>query len=298
MGGAKVQIYTDLFPKEICEYIKAHYKGTGYQEMADILKQEFGREYTKGQIRSFYRNRHLDSGLKGNLEKGRGWNRGKKMSPEHYEKSKGTMFKKGNRPHNAVPVGTEVIRDDGYHQTKIAEPNKWILTHILIWQQAYGEVPKGHHISFKDGNRDHIELSNLFLETKQEHLEMNRRGLRSTIPEITETGHNIAKLNVAISKRLKSKKNLKEDKPMKRTKENPTRFTASRYKEIKHLDQEQMKKAVNDYYWQGFNDGQAAAGLDIDKAIQAVSQIEGIGPVKLSKIEKALKGACNGNETK
>lgn len=296
-GGKKVQIYTDLFPKEICEYILGHYKGTGYQQMADILKQEYGREYTKQQIRSFYRNRHLDSGLKGNLfVKGQeSHNKGQKMPPHVYEKAKATMFKKGNRPHNAVPIGTEVVRDDGYHQTKIAEPNVWMLTHLLIWQQAYGEIPDGMLISFKDGNRDHLELTNLFMETRAEHADMNRLGLRSSIPEYTEAGLNVVKLKRAIHSR---KKKQEEDKPMaKRTKENTTRFTASKYKEMKHMDQERMRKAVNDYYWQGFNDAQEAAGFDIDKALEAISQIKGIGQGKLKEIEQVLKGAANGNET-
>lgn len=297
MGGAKVQIYSELFPKEICEYILSHYKGTGYQDMAALLWQEYGRRYTRQQIRSFYRNRHLDSGLRGNLEKGHGWNKGKKLPPHVYEKAKATMFKKGNRPHNAVPIGTEVIRDDGYHQTKIAEPNVWMLTHILIWQQANGDVPEGCLVSFKDGNPDHISIDNLFLETRQEHLEMNRRGYRSEFPEITEAGLNVAKLRIA-ARQKSDKRKKKEAQPMaKRTKENPTRFTASRYKEFKHMDQEQMKKVVNAYYFQGLRDAQAAAGFDADKALEAISQIKGIGPGKLKEIERVLKGAANGNET-
>ena len=207
-GGAKIQIYSDLFPRDICEYIKAHYKGAGYQKMADMLREKFGRQYTKDQIRNFYRNRHLDSGLKGNqFKKGQpSHNKGIPMSPEVYEKVKATMFKKGNRPHNALPVGTEVIRSDGYHQTKVGEPNKWELTHVLMWKQEYGEIPENCHISFKDGNRDHIELENLFIETFEENMELNRRGLRSSIPEYTETVLNIARLNIAIHKRRKSDK--------------------------------------------------------------------------------------------
>nr|DAR96147.1 MAG TPA: hypothetical protein [Caudoviricetes sp.] len=42
-------------------------------------------------------------------------------------------------------------------------------------------------------------------------------------------------------------------------------------------------------------DAQAAAGFDIDKALEAVSQIKVIDPGKLKEIERALKGAANGN---
>lgn len=249
------------------------------------------------QIRSFYRNRHLDSELKGNLfVRGQeSHNKGKKMPPHVYEKAKATMFKKGNRPHNAVPIGTEVIRDDGYHQTKVGEPNKWILTHILIWQQAYGDVPEGCLVSFKDGNRDHIELSNLFMETRAEHADMNRLGLRSSIPEYTEAGLNVAKLRCATFSRKRKKQ---EDKPMKRTKERPIKLTREKYQEIKKkLDQNDTEELLNKAYFQGYEKAKAAAGFDIDKALEAISQIKGIGPGKLKEIERALKGAANGNET-
>lgn len=296
-GGPRVKVYTQAWPKEVCDFIKAHYKGNGHQKMANMVNSNFGTSYSRDQIKGFYARNKLDSGLRGDLEKGRGWNKGKKMSPEQYEKCKGTMFQRGSRPHNAVPVGTEVIRDDGYHQTKIAEPNVWMLTHILIWQQANGDVPEGCLVSFKDGNPDHISIDNLFLETRQEHLEMNRRGYRSEFPEITEAGLNVAKLRIA-ARQKSDKRKKKEAQPMaKRTKENPTRFTASRYKEFKHMDQEQMKKAVNAYYFQGLRDAQAAAGFDADKALEAISQIKGIGHGKLKEIERVLKGAANGNET-
>ncbi len=303
-GGPRAKVYHPDWPKEICDFIKANYKGTGHKAMAEKVAAEFGKQYTAAQIKGFYARNKLNSGLTGRWVKGQpSHNKGVPMSKKAYERCKGTMFKKGNRPHNALPVGTEVVRDDGYHQTKIAEPNKWMLTHLLMWQQAYGDIPEDCHISFKDGNRDHIELSNLFLETKEEHLEMNRRGLRSSIPEYTEAGLNLAKLNIAISKRRKSDngRKTKEDKPMaKKTKENPTRFTASKYKELKRADRETFERAVNEYYHQGFKDGQQAAGVDIDSALEEIKKIKGIGETKLILIREALikaqKGGGNGND--
>ena len=211
-GGKRLRTYTPTYPERVCQFIEDSYMGTGYEQMRGMVNDRFGTNYSKEQIKSYYKNHHLNSGLKGDLEKGRGWNKGKKMSPEQYAKCKGTMFKKGNRPHNAVPVGTEVARGDGYHQTKIAEPNEWMLTHLLIWQQAYGDVPEGCLVSFKDGNPDHITADNLFLETRQEHMEMNRRGYRSEIPEVTETGIHIARLRVAARHRAREKQEATKEK--------------------------------------------------------------------------------------
>lgn len=86
---------------------------------------------------------------------------------------------------------------------------------------------------------------------------------------------------------------------MKRTKENPTRFNVARYKEIKNMDQEQMKSAVNAYYLQGYEKGAATAGLDVEKALERIGQIKGIGSEKMEQIKQALidSGGAYGNET-
>lgn len=290
-GGARTKVYSSTFPKEVCDYIKSHYVGTGPTEMTEKVNRKFGKEYSRQQVLSFYKNNHLNSGLTGHFVKGQvSHNKGQKLTPEQYEKAKATMFKKANRPHNALPVGSEVVRDDGYHQTKIAEPNKWMLTHILIWQQAHGPVPEGYHVSFKDGNRDNLNLSNLFLETLQEHLEMNRRGYRSEIPEITEAGLNIAKLRIAIRQKSDNGKKNKEDKPMaKKTKEKPIKFTSEKFKEIKRkMDKTDLEDYVNGIYFQGFEKGKAAAGFDVDEILSVIGTVKGIGPAKKEEIRKAL----------
>ena len=199
--------YSDIFPREIAEYIKANYVGVGYKQQAQNLLREFGKEYEPKQIKAFYKNHNLDSGLTGRFTPGHEpQNKGKKVGS--HPNSVATQFKKGNKPHNALAVGSEVIRTDGYHQTKIAEPNVWRLTHLLMWEQAYGEIPKGMLVEFKDGNRDNIEPTNLILLTKQEHIEMNRKNsaLRSAIPECTEVGATIAKLRCRARERNKRKK--------------------------------------------------------------------------------------------
>lgn len=199
--------YSDTFPKEVAEYIKANYEGVGHKQQAENLRREFGKEYTPGQIKSFYANHKLDSGLNGRFEPGHEpQNKGKKMGS--HPNSVATQFQKGSKPHNTLPVGTEVIRTDGYHQTKIAEPDVWRLTHLLVWERAYGEIPEGMLVEFKDGNRDNIEPGNLFLLTKAEHLEMNRNqsALRFAIPEYTEVGASIAKIRCKARERKKAKK--------------------------------------------------------------------------------------------
>ena len=90
-------------------------------------------------------------------------NKGKKMSPEVYEKVKETMFKKGKSPVNHREVGSERINVDGYIEIKVAEPNRWKLKHRIIWEQVNGEIPKGYNVQFKNHNPKDCQIENLYL---------------------------------------------------------------------------------------------------------------------------------------
>lgn len=63
------QIYSDVFPKEVVKYINKNYIGVGPKEMAERLNKKFGKEYTRSQLKGFYRNHDLNSGLTGQFEK-------------------------------------------------------------------------------------------------------------------------------------------------------------------------------------------------------------------------------------
>lgn len=206
-GAPRAKIYTDTFPEEICRFIEANYIGTGHKEMAEMLWQQFGREYTPQQIKSFYANRKLNSGLTGHFVKGQeSHNKGQKMSREQYEKCKATMFQSGNRPHNTLPVGSIVPTTDGYYKEKIAEPDVWEFCHLKAWREANGEIPEGCLVSFKDGNKENWDISNLILLTKEEHAYLNASHMRSECPEITVAAANLAKLTMKVRKIKKERK--------------------------------------------------------------------------------------------
>ena len=105
-----------------------------------------------------------------------------------------TQFKKGQRPHTWLPVGT-VVMADGYLRRKIADlPNNgngansknWEYVHKRVWEDAHGPVPKGHRIWWKDGNHRNCALENLELLSDKEHMARTTvhrlpRELRDTI---------------------------------------------------------------------------------------------------------------------
>lgn len=203
-GGFPKGHYTKQFPQKVVEYIQQNYIGTGHKAMAAALNEKFGTAYTASQIKGYYANHKLNSGLTGRFEKGHvSANKGQKMPPEIYEKCKGTMFKKGNTPSNHRPVGSERITKDGYLEIKVAEPNKWRLKHLVVWESFNGPLPKGHAILFLDENKQNYDISNLRLMTRSELLIMNRYGVKGADAETMNTAANLAQL---IDKTNKTKK--------------------------------------------------------------------------------------------
>ena len=133
-------------------------------------------------------------------------NKGKKMSPEVYEKVKETMFKKGNSPINHREVGSERINVDGYIEIKVAEPNRWRLKHRFIWEQVNGEIPKGYNVQFKNHNRQDCRIENLYLICRADQIAKENSYWAKYPKEIQELIHLKGLVNRAIHKAEKNGK--------------------------------------------------------------------------------------------
>ena len=96
---------------EMVAYMKQIIPGHEESEIRAMFLEKFGIVLTKMQIKNFKINYHISSGTHGGrFQKGLiPHNKGKKMSPEVYEKAKATMFKSGNIPHNHRAVGSERV---------------------------------------------------------------------------------------------------------------------------------------------------------------------------------------------
>lgn len=192
-----------IFTDEIKEFVYANYKGIGPAEMARILNDKFKTNYSKQQLKSYYANHNLNSGITGYFEKGHiPFNKGiKGKCAAGCEK---TWFKKGHTPVNHKPVGSERISKDGYIEIKVAEPNKWMLKHRFVWEKENGPLSKGMVIRFLDGNKTNCDIENLAIVSRAEHIEITRNNLHSSNPKVSKVGVNIAKLNCVVRERGKS----------------------------------------------------------------------------------------------
>lgn len=197
--------YTD----EMKKFILENYLGRYNQELANLFNRKFNTRVTVGMMKSYKANYKLNSGLDGRFKKGCvPFNKGRKMTPEQYEKAKKTMFSKGNIPAGHRPVGSERISKDGYIEVKVQETNKWKLKQRIVYEANNGKIPEGSTIIFLDGNKLNCDIDNLKCVTRSELLYLNRNGLNN-LNELTETGILMAKLSSAKSKR---KNELKEKK--------------------------------------------------------------------------------------
>lgn len=123
--------------------------------------QTFNRQVSQQNLKSLRYRKGWRTGRSGRFEKGNvPWIKGKKM-PFGVNIAK-TQFKKGERPSNAVPVGTEVLTTkDKYLKVKVKEPNVWEYKHHLVWKQHHGSIPDKHAVIFIDGDRNNVTIENL-----------------------------------------------------------------------------------------------------------------------------------------
>lgn len=194
------------YPEEVRNFIFYNYKGTSYKKMAELIKDKFNYSITQKQIKSFYSNNHLNSGLTGRFEKGYvPKNKGKKqtefMSLEMIEKTKATRFKKGQMPYNTDPIGTVKALKDGYLWVKINNELKpknkrvnWTPLHKMMYEFYNGPVPEGHDVMFMDGNIRNFSKDNLEAVTKAERLYLNRHKFISSDSTITKSGLVLARM--------------------------------------------------------------------------------------------------------
>ncbi len=64
-------------------------------------------------------------------------------------------------------VGDEKVGDDGFIHVKAAEPEKWRRKHYVLWEEAFGPVPKNCKLLFIDGRPGNCYIENLVMVPKK-----------------------------------------------------------------------------------------------------------------------------------
>ena len=201
------------FTQEEIEQIRLLYPDHSTREIAQLMgrseRSVYGKAFLMGLRKTDEHIKHINSenihGKAHQFSKGHiPANKGRKMSPERYERCCNTMFRKGHKPHNTRHDGAESIRVNNnghrYIYVRIAE-GKWIPKHIQIWTQANGPVPDGHNIIFRDGDTQNCSLENLECVSDAEL--MRRNTLHNLPEEVQELIHLKSRLTRAINETIK-----------------------------------------------------------------------------------------------
>jgi hypothetical protein len=134
---------------------------------------------------------------------------------------KETQFKKGERRgaanRNWRPVGTILTDTDGYQRIKVREARPgeasgfgnsraWPLLHRHVWKRAHGRIPRGHAVTFKNGNRSDCRLENLQLLTRRELM------ARNTLHNLPKPLTHAIQLLGALNRRIRRKTREEQDR--------------------------------------------------------------------------------------
>ena len=194
-----------IWSSEEKDYLREITPGRHYKEIVELMNAKFEYEFNLGQIKGAIARYKLNTGFTGYFPKGNiPFNKGTKG----IMKANKTSYKKGNIPQSYKPVGTERITKDGYTEIKVKDPNVWKLKHRIIYEEHYGEIPKGHVVMFLDRNKSNFDINNLILISRNQLRKLNQNNLIKDDPELTKSGIILADLLIKINEKDKEiKKN-------------------------------------------------------------------------------------------
>lgn len=133
------------------------------------------------------------------------WNKGLSYQPGGRVRE--SQFKRGHKPVNHMPVGSQRVTKDGILQRKVSDtgypPRDWRSEHVCRWEEYHGRpVPKGHIVRFRDGDRENFDEDNLVLVSRGENAILNKFYSMPGAPaESFDVLHNLAKIKLAANKR-------------------------------------------------------------------------------------------------
>lgn len=122
-----------------------------------------------------------------------------------------TQFRKGEMaPRNQrmyIAIGGHRINSDGYLDRKVRDDGppqgRFERVHRLVWIEAFGPIPEGHIVTFRDGRRtnvlEEITIDRLECITNAEHL--RRRAIHNLPPELAD----IARLRGRITRAIRER---------------------------------------------------------------------------------------------
>ena len=112
------------------------------------------------------------------------------------KRDKHYSFKKGGKPFNAHPIGTErfdgqvlwIKIDDKYQEGTgrwKSQNINWVKKHIYVYENVHGKIPKGHLLIFLDKNKKNCDISNLYCVSRKINLMIGKNKWHFENPDMT-----------------------------------------------------------------------------------------------------------------
>lgn len=134
------------------------------------------------------------------------WNKGRAF--DSGGRSHQTRFKPGQKPHTWNPIGHERVTKDGYRERKISDTGitrqDYVGLHTLAWREVHGDVPPGHAVVFRDGNKENIDIGNLECISRAEL--MRRNSYHNNYPKDVQL---LIQLRGAVNRQINKRKEAK-----------------------------------------------------------------------------------------
>lgn len=141
--------------QERIDYLKEHYP---YEQTRDTLKEfnkKFNENYTEPRLRDFCNN----NGIKKNTE-----------YSKEYPKDKvwHRKYPNAKRPIGTIIKGFIKVKDDDLPRNKSMK--NYMPLNRYVYEQAYGKIANGYKVLPYDGNKDNLNIDNLYIANAREIL--------------------------------------------------------------------------------------------------------------------------------
>lgn len=178
----------NFWTPEDVEILRQFYPSTRTEDLAQIMGMKVSRLYSKADSLGLKKSdAYMKAELERQAERLRSLDGATRFQPGHPSWNKGmkgidiggkeTRFKKGRTPHNTQQIGHERINRDGYLERKIQDtkPTKlnFKAVHRIVWEEAYGPIPKDHIVVFKNKDKLDVRLENLEMISMVENARRN-----------------------------------------------------------------------------------------------------------------------------
>lgn len=139
-------------------WIKSNQAGISREALSKKFNDKFNRCISAQNIAGLCKRNRWANGRDTRIKRGsKSWNKGM----TGYMGANKTSFKKGDIPFNHKPIGHERVTKDGYIMIKVAEPNKFRLKQLVVWEAHHGKLKDGYNLRFLDNDRTNCNIDNL-----------------------------------------------------------------------------------------------------------------------------------------